>query len=253
MSTKHTKKKKKFRPLRAFLRIILGNRLIQGLLVWLVAGYIRLAYCTSRWQWHIPQETEALLASGTPVIYAFWHGRLLMMPYSWLKYHPKRASKPKDYTPKMHVLISEHRDGKFISDVSATFALNTIAGSSSRGAMGAMRAMLRTLRHGHAIAITPDGPRGPRHELAPGAIALAQKTGTPIIPWSFSTSRGKVMGSWDHFLFALPFGKGVFICGSPFYVTQEDEAESAAQTLQHSMVALDHRADTLAGRVAPTR
>jgi len=221
------KKHRRFRPLKWLLQ----QPWMQSALVAMAAGYIKLIYRTCRWDWHIPEATKALLGSGKPVIYAFWHGRLLMMPYTWMQ--ARRQYAPKD-GKKMHVLISEHRDGLFISHVCRYFGIQTIHGSSSRGALTGVRECLRTLKQGEAVTFTPDGPRGPCQEVAPGVIAVAQKTGAMIIPWSFVTSRGKKLGSWDRFWLAMPFGRGAYVAGEPFDATRMP-SEEAAEALKQAL------------------
>jgi lysophospholipid acyltransferase (LPLAT)-like uncharacterized protein len=226
---------RRFRPVKWLLQ----RRTMQQVLVWLAALYIRLVYYSSRWQWHIPDATRRLLDSGQPVIYAFWHGRLMMMHYSWLKAHQPQQS---NAGMRMHVLISEHRDGLFIADVSRHFNVGTIHGSSSKSALTGVRQCLRRLRQGDAISITPDGPRGPLHSVAPGIIAIAQKTKIPIIPWSFSTSRGKELKSWDRFWLAKPWSRGVYVAGEPLQV-EDMTTESAEHNLQTALKQCNDRAD----------
>jgi len=98
------------------------------------------------------------------------------MPYSY----PKKS---------VTILISEHRDGEYISRTMERFGFTTARGSSTRnGAMG-LREILKALKQGNDAAITPDGPRGPRETVQPGVIAAARLSGVPILPVTFSCSK----------------------------------------------------------------
>jgi lysophospholipid acyltransferase (LPLAT)-like uncharacterized protein len=168
-----------------------------------------------------------------PAIGAFWHGRLLMMPtgYRW-----KRVS----------ILISLHRDGELISRTAKYFGFRSIRGSTTRGGFSAMREMLKASQEGYDIAITPDGPRGPRYRVQNGIIELARRTGMPIIPLTFSASRKKVFQSWDRFLLPYPFSRGVFISGEPLFVPRhldEDALEQKRLLLERRLREITDRAD----------
>lgn len=207
---------------------------MQSALIATAAFYIMLTYRTSRWQWQVHPNAQKLLDANAPLIYAFWHGRLLMMPYTW------RYKRP------MHVLISEHRDGLFISRVCRCFKIGTIHGSSSKGALTGVRETLRALQKGDAVTFTPDGPRGPCHKVAPGVVAVAAKAGVPIIPWSFATSRGRTLSSWDRFLLAFPFSRGIYVAGAPYIVG--DDLEQAALDLEQRLNAANATADRAVSR-----
>ena len=143
-------------------------------------------------------------------IFAFWHGRLLMMA---MLCPPKR---------KMNILISTHGDGEIIARAMHNFGFGTVRGSSTRGGAGAAMRSLTVLEAGENIVITPDGPRGPEMRVQPGIITIAQMTGLPVIFGAFSASRYKHMRSWDRFLLAKPFGCIHYEVSAPmFNVTAE--------------------------------
>ena len=151
---------------------------------------------------------DELRKRGEPAIGAFWHGRLLMMPTG---YRGKRVT----------ILISLHHDGELISRTIKCFGFRSIRGSTTRGGFSAMREMLRAFEEGYDIAITPDGPRGPRYRVQNGIIELARRSGMAIIPLTFSASRKKIFSSWDRFLLPYPFSRGVFIWGEPLLVPRQ--------------------------------
>lgn len=122
---------------------------------------------------------EPFLKEGKNVIFAFWHGRQLMMPFA--PFNIGRAA----------VLISLHHDGELISRTISYFGLKSIRGSTTRGGLRAVLQMIRMSRENLDIAITPDGPRGPRFKVQRGVVEIAKKTGLPIFPVTFSTSKKK--------------------------------------------------------------
>lgn len=140
-----------------------------------------------------------------PVIIAFWHSRLLMVPYLVRK-------------RRVAIMISRHRDGELISRAARFFPVDFVRGSTTRGGIRALRGLVRALKRGSHVAITPDGPRGPRHLAQTGTIMLASGTGRPIVPVSYGASKKKVFNSWDRFLLPYPFSRGVIICGEPIWV-----------------------------------
>ena len=142
---------------------------------------------------------------GIPGIGAFWHGRLLMMP---LVYKGKKLS----------FLVSPHRDGQIVGKALKRFGFHAILGSTNRKGFSAFKQMLKAIQGGSDIALTPDGPKGPRYQVQIGVIELAKLTGRPIVPVTFSASRRKMFKTWDQFLLPYPFSKGVFIWGEPIIV-----------------------------------
>lgn len=201
--------------------------------------YIRLVYATSRWTTQGEDIPRAFWEAGKPFILCFWHGRLMMMPFIWRRNLPIR------------MLTSQHDDGQLIAELMRPFGIDTITGSSSRGGGNALRAMITTLRDGVSTGLTPDGPRGPRMRATSGTITLARLAGVPVIPVAFSTTHGTCLDSWDRFLVARPFGRGVFIWGNPLEVPRnaDDRAlEDARNTLESRLNDLTNRADRHCGR-----
>lgn len=207
---------------QSWFRVILG---------WLIATYIRVVRHTGRWTVVGATDHVDAWRDGRPFILCFWHGRLLMIPCAW----------PADKS--MQVLISAHRDGRVIAEAMRHFAIGTQAGSTRRGGAEALRIMLRTLASGHSIGITPDGPRGPRMRASRGVVAAARLSGVPIIPLAFSSSRRRVLGSWDRFVLALPFGRGVFVWGEAIHVPRDADPEACRLRLEEALNAVTAEAD----------
>ncbi len=223
---------------------ILMSGVLRGLLCWLGSLYIRFVHLTTSWQVVRGDIPVQFWDSGKPFIICIWHGRFLLMPYVW------RRDKP------VHMLISAHRDGQLISRTIGHFGITTIEGSSSRGGAVALKRMMGALKAGEYVSITPDGPRGPRMRASEGVVAMARLSGVPVIPATYSVSRRKIMGSWDRFLLALPFGRGVFVWGEPIEVARDadDAAQEAARLrIESGLNAVCDEADGLMGHppIAP--
>jgi lysophospholipid acyltransferase (LPLAT)-like uncharacterized protein len=137
---------------------------------------------------------RARRAAGRPTVLALWHGQMLP-----LTAHHRGAGAA--------VLISEHRDGEIIARVVRAFGLETVRGSTSRGGARALLELVATLRAGRDVAVTPDGPRGPRHEFAPGALVAAHRAGAAVIGVAAHVDRAWRLRSWDAFEIPKPFAR----------------------------------------------
>ncbi|MEA2110053.1 MAG: lysophospholipid acyltransferase family protein [Pseudomonadota bacterium] len=145
---------------------------------------------------------------GSGVIISFWHDQLFLM----VKGNPTKEG--------AKILISSSRDGELIARTMRYFGHDVIRGSSTRGGRTALKEMALLAGEPADLGITPDGPRGPRHQLKPGVAHLARLTGRPVLPLAFACSRGRRFSSWDRFLLPYPFGRGVFVLGKPVYYNQ---------------------------------
>lgn len=218
-------------------RLLQSDRL-QGALCALGSLYIRLCFAAGRWRNVNAGIPRKYWDRDEPFILCFWHGRILMMPYSWERRVP------------IHMLISRHRDGQLIARTVSHFGIDTIAGSSSKGGGAALRALVREIRRGACVGITPDGPRGPRMRASIGVAQVARLSGAAVIPAAFSSSPRRVLASWDRFLLALPFSRGVFVWGEPIRVARDaDEAslEKARLAIEAGLNAVTRQADLLCG------
>jgi len=153
---------------------------------------IRLLYFTNKKVFHAPQNI-----TDESVIFACWHGELLMLPYLYKHYRK---------TPHAKVLISSHFDGDLISRTIKYFGLGTLAGSTNRNAARVLIQAIKTIKEGYDIGITPDGPKGPRHEVADGIIVMAQKADAKIVLVEIKPTKFWQLHSWDRFIIPKPFG-----------------------------------------------
>ncbi len=159
---------------------------------------IRLIYLTNAKQFHLPQ-----VIPSEPVIFAFWHGDLLMQPYLYYQFRSH---------PKANVLISDHFDGQIIARIMRYFKLGTIHGSTTRGGAKVLIQGLKSLSDGYDIGITPDGPKGPRHEMSDGVVIMAQKRNTKVIVYSCVPTKFWQLPSWDRFTCSQTVWNIGFLC-----------------------------------------
>lgn len=152
----------------------------------------------------------------TPVIFAFWHNRMFLMPFFYEKYFPGRHAA---------CLVSPSQDGEMIARVLNRFGLLAVRGSSSRRGQQAYRELNEKLKAGWDIAITPDGPRGPCYEAHKGVISLAAFAATPIIPVTCKIDWKFVLPTWDKFIIPLPFSSCFLHFGKPLTFEPSEKEE----------------------------
>jgi lysophospholipid acyltransferase (LPLAT)-like uncharacterized protein len=139
-------------------------------------------------------------------IYAFWHENLLLPAYHYSR-------------PDVHVLISQHADGELIAIASRHLRMKLIRGSKTRGGLEAVREIVRLGGRYH-IAVTPDGPRGPRREVPLGLVFLAAKTGLPIVAAGVAFHCAWRMNSWDRFAVPRPWSGASCVIAEPIHVPE---------------------------------
>jgi lysophospholipid acyltransferase (LPLAT)-like uncharacterized protein len=201
------------------LKRLLRRPALRAALVGLLGHYLAFALRSTRWKLlgaeHLPTP------SGPPVIAAFWHEGLALMPALWTEVHRRGERRA------VHVLVSRHSDGRVIGAMLQRFGVAVVHGSSARGGQdrggaAGLRALAAVLAGGGHVAITPDGPRGPRRVAAPGVAHLAALSGAMVLPMAAQTGRRRVLRSWDRMVLPLPWGRGVICCGPPVAVPRED-------------------------------
>ena len=196
---------------------------------------LRLLSLTIRKKTLYAERFQKCRDQGQPVIGAFWHQRLLMMPFL-----PPPG--------KTGMLISQHRDGEFIARAIKFLGIDSVRGSTTRGGLSALRGMDRYYREGGHLAITPDGPQGPKHVVQMGVIELARLTGSPIFPLTYGASRKRVLNNWDRFIVPIPFCRIVYIWGEPVWVPRDckrEEMEEKRLLLQDRLRQITEEADCI--------
>lgn len=200
-------------------RALLSNAGLRSAAALLLYGYYRLVLATSRLRIHADPAAEQLLRQGQPLIYVLWHQHVFFIPR--LRRYGRRP---------LAVLVSGHRDGRIIATTLKLCRLAVVEGSSTRGGSGAYRQLLRLLRAGELVCITPDGPKGPPAQAKPGVIQLARQSGAAMVPIALAASRRRHLGSWDRTLVPLPFGRVVISLGPPR--RWQAEVDAAEQLLE---------------------
>jgi lysophospholipid acyltransferase (LPLAT)-like uncharacterized protein len=169
-----------------------------------------------------------LQRDGHGLILATWHGRSLV---------PLPRFGGRGYW----AMISTSRDGEYQDRIFRRFGWNTVRGSTSaRGAVRAVLTLIRHLRTGATLALTPDGPRGPSGAVHAGTVVLAQKSGCPVIPAGASATPRWLLRTWDHYLIPYPFARAALVYGTPIYIPcDEDTPEQQRQWADRIGAAID--------------
>ena len=184
---------------------------------------------------------DARAEAGERFIYAFWHSRILSLAWA----HRDR---------NVAVLISQHRDGELIARTVQRLGYVTPRGSSTRGGATGMREVLEYAERGHLVAVTPDGPRGPKEQVKPGVIQLASRLGWPLIPAGSAAHSEKRLNSWDGFRIPHPFTRVAIGYGEPLHVPQdlsEEDVGAWQERLAAAIGAITSRLQTRVGRPEP--
>lgn len=182
----------------------------------LAATLIRTTWATARVTWIRRESAEPLLLGEEPFVLAFWHCKLWLMQHALLG-------------RKVTAVISQHDDGELIARAMARFGHSAARGSSTRGGDRALREALRIARAGGALAITPDGPKGPARVVKPGVVEIARGASVPILPCSLAARPIRRLRSWDRFEIPAPFARVAVAYGEPLRVARDaDGAERAA-------------------------
>ena len=203
------------------------SRFLNKVLAWGAVALLRLLFFTCRKSatWEHPDTDGCRDTKDDRFLYAAWHDEILAMLF---------AGRPLN----MAGLVSRHQDGSILTDAMQVLGIAAVRGSSSRGGATAVRELLETSRHLH-VAITPDGPRGPRHEAKSGIIFLASRTGRKVIAAGHACRRGwRIRGSWTDMLVPKPFTKTYRYCGRPMTIPPDlsrDEIEDYTRRLEAEM------------------
>ena len=210
------------RVIKRFSKTHIGQKLI-GFLFYSITSLISRSI---RWEYLVENEKSNIFNSNEEYIFCCWHNKLFLGPHLL----------PRNRV--INALQSSHSDGMITSLAFKYLGMNVILGSSKRGGMQAFRKMVKCIKLGESVAITPDGPKGPKEKVKEGIIKLAQITETSIIPLVWTTNKFKLINSWDNFVIPYPFSKGVYSFGKPIYVKKqinEYELETARKNLENEI------------------
>ena len=193
------------RVLKRFSKTRIGQKFI-GFLFYFIT---KLIFLSIRWKYFEESKKSTIFNNKHKYIFCCWHNKLFLGPHLL----------PRNRV--INALQSSHSDGMITSLAFQYLGMNVILGSSKKGGMQAFRKMVKCLKLGESIAITPDGPKGPKEKVKEGIIKLAQITNTPIIPLVWATRKYKIINSWDNFVLPYPFSKGIYSFGRPIYIEKK--------------------------------
>ncbi|MEX1117814.1 MAG: lysophospholipid acyltransferase family protein [Terrimicrobiaceae bacterium] len=195
---------------------VCGIRLKAKTLAWVLSTAIR--WLGKSLRVRVVDEANFLKAAPQePCLFAFWHNRIFAMPLAFTLFYKNRQG--------AFGITSASGEGTLLTMIFAEFGVGTIRGSSSRQGTAALYALKEKVEEGYDIVMTPDGPRGPKYELKPGLLFLAQKTGRPIVPLLVEYSHCLRLGTWDRFMIPLPFSVVTFKSLPLVFVQPEESAD----------------------------
>lgn len=211
----------------------MAKKLLQAVAPWLIVVVV---WCVSRTvrrvlvNWHV---IEVLERRGEHAVLGVWHNNILFFI---------------DFLGKLWIatMISKSRDGDKITQIARPFGIRPVRGSTSRDALTAIRASVRVLRERH-LAITPDGPRGPRYVVQAGIVGVAQLSGAPVVPIAWTASRYWEFGTWDRIKLPKPFATVYVFVGDPIRVARDADVEATRAEIERAMRDLVRHADRFAG------
>lgn len=221
----------------------LRNPAVQSALAWTLAKWMQFCFSTIRWTHENQQAAEAVWTQGGGVLCVFWHSRIGLAPACW----------PLDRAQPAKALISLSADGEFIAKAVARQGFPAVRGSSAnkdkaekaKGGTQALRDGLKQLKVG-ALAITPDGPRGPANVMAEGLPLMAKLSKAPVLFIGMSCNPAIRLNSWDRAVLPLPFGKGAIVWDRADFPADVDMADVVADWTAR-LNAVEARADAITG------
>jgi lysophospholipid acyltransferase (LPLAT)-like uncharacterized protein len=226
---------------------IVRASVVQALLATVFTAYLKLVFATLRWTREGEDRAEAVWAAGGAgegAILCLWHKTIPLAANAWPR---KRASQ------EMRVLISQSSDGEFIAQAMEKLGFLSIRGSSkkrtdpSKNKNGevAFREMIAWVKRGGAVAITPDGPRGPAEVMQPGVAALARMTGVPALLVGIACEPCLRLGTWDRTLVPLPFARAAMVWDAPPRASRDADPEALIADWTARLHAASARAEAL--------
>ena len=202
----------------------------QRFFAWLLLAIIRLISATLRYRVRDPHgflERKDI----SQAIYCVWHNRLALCMKLYFTFSGEHRSKA-----GVAGLVSASRDGAFLTAILQCFGVQPVRGSSSRRGAQALLELKTWAERGYDLAITPDGPRGPRYTVQDGAMSMAQVTGLPVVPAAYHLKWKIQLKSWDRFQIPLPFSICEVTAGKIFHVPR-DISDSEREELRKQLEA----------------
>jgi lysophospholipid acyltransferase (LPLAT)-like uncharacterized protein len=222
--------------LKSFFKYFFGLASVQYALSFIIYLYLQLVYHTSKKQIIFEKGFDLKRYNTESAIYAFWHNRMAMMPFD----------KPKKI--KINVLISDHRDGRIIAQTMKVFGFDIISGSSTKNSYSAIKNILKQSNLGQTVAITPDGPKGPKKQINSNIIAISGLCQKYIIPMTYSCSKAFILRSWDRLIIPKLFNKIVIVLGTPIKPEKklsDEQIKKLNNQLVSSLNYINDKADSI--------
>ncbi|MDB5438675.1 MAG: hypothetical protein JWM33_1102 [Caulobacteraceae bacterium] len=212
----------------------------------LIAGYLKLCFLTLRWRREGMEIAQGVWDQEGGAIVCVWHQGVPMGPLAW----PKGEARQ-----ELRILISKSADGEFITQTMARLGHGSVRGSSAKKSKAgsknkagelAFREMVAWVKSGGAIAVTPDGPRGPARVMAPGVLALARMTGAPVLLAGLACKPCIRLKTWDRTIIPLPFARAALTYAGPVHAGRDDDLEALALDWALRLTTVTERAEALA-------
>ncbi|MDP1630878.1 MAG: lysophospholipid acyltransferase family protein [Caulobacter sp.] len=220
------------------------SELVLQALANIFSAWLRLCYATLRWTSDGEDRARQVWSGDKGAILCVWHSSIPLAPQCW----PQGPDKQ-----DMRVLISRSADGEFIARTMQMIGFPSIRGSSKKASdvsknkhgEQAFRDMIKWVKGGGGIAITPDGPRGPAQVMQPGTPSLARITGAPVILCGMASKPCLRIDSWDKTVIPLPFARAAMVWDGPFHAGRDDDLEALALDWAARLTAATERAQSI--------
>ena len=221
------------------VKYIAGFKLTQLLISLLGSLYVLFVYKTSTIDLKNRKNIDRLFKKKESFIYAFWHDQLLICPLTWQSEF------------EIKVLISKHRDGDIIARLISKLGFKAIRGSThksgktkNKGGLTSARQMIKSLKNGISIGISPDGPKGPRHKVSDGILSISRLSNSSILPVGIGFKKKWVLNTWDKFIIPKPFNQITIIWGEPLPALKNEKSINQIKSkLENTMYNLTKRAN----------
>ncbi|MDG1436344.1 MAG: lysophospholipid acyltransferase family protein [Rickettsiaceae bacterium] len=209
-----------------------NNVLLHKLVTNIVFVYLKLVYATNKWTFLWPEQlSEEKINSKDGVLFAVWHNRLAFSIYMCRNYDG------------MYGLASPHRDGKIIIDIVKKMGYKIIEGSTNRKPVEALRSIIKQLKDGNKVLITPDGPRGPVYKVNSSMVRIGKKYNKDIIPISCAATKYFQLKTWDNMIIPKMFGRITVTIGAPLELSGNEVEDN--KFLEKTLMELSAKAESI--------
>lgn len=213
----------------------------------LLSGYLKFVHLTQRRTFEGLEHAQGVWADrSTGCLVLFWHETIPIAPPAWPRWDKTKAQ-------EIHALISRSADGEFIATVMGALGFPAIRGSRQRqnsvgdkGGAEALRHIIKWAKAGGAVAVTPDGPKGPARVMGEGPVTAARLSGVPVLLLAVASNPCIRIRSWDRTILPLPFSRAAAVYCPPVKVGRDDDLSATARDWTNQLNAATARAEALA-------